>query len=101
LIHHPEVEQKAHEELDRVIGSDRLITLGDKINLPYINAIIMETQRIANLVPINLFHRVTKDVTIEGYLLKKGTWISPQVSCLLYDPEVSFFLLSSILYILV
>lgn len=91
LIHYPKVQQKAHEELSKVIGSDRLVTMSDKPNLPYLNAIIQETQRIANLLPINLFHRTTKDVTVEGYLLKKGTWISPQISVLHCDPEVYFY----------
>ncbi|PZR12601.1 MAG: hypothetical protein DI539_19800 [Flavobacterium psychrophilum] len=40
LIHNPEVEKKAHEELDRVIGSDRVVTLADKNDLPYISAIM-------------------------------------------------------------
>ena len=32
---HPEVQKKAQEELDRVIGRDRMPTVDDEKNLPY------------------------------------------------------------------
>ncbi|KAI6195869.1 Cytochrome P450-33C9 [Aphelenchoides besseyi] len=62
LIHHPEIQAKAHEELDRVIGSDRIITTNDRANLPYCNALINEVLRISNLIPQNGWHKTTKDV---------------------------------------
>lgn len=37
---YPEIQAKAHAELDRVVGRDRLPTLEDKKNLPYIHPII-------------------------------------------------------------
>lgn len=37
---HPEIQAKAHEELDRVVGRDRLPNVDDEKNLPYIHAII-------------------------------------------------------------
>ncbi|KAI6217045.1 Cytochrome P450-33C9 [Aphelenchoides fujianensis] len=36
LLHHPEVQRKAQEELKRVIGTNRIITTADKPSLPYI-----------------------------------------------------------------
>lgn len=36
----PEVKRKVYEELDAVIGSDRLITMSDKTELNYVNATI-------------------------------------------------------------
>lgn len=44
LTNHEAVE-KAHEELDRVIGSSRLPELSDEPNLPYTRAMIKETLR--------------------------------------------------------
>ena len=37
---YPEIQAKAHEELDRVVGRNRLPTIDDEKNLPFIHAII-------------------------------------------------------------
>jgi cytochrome P450 len=42
LIAHPRVVKKAHEELDRVVGSSRLPTFEDEKKLPYVRAIVKE-----------------------------------------------------------
>ena len=39
---YPEVQRKAHEELDRIVGRNRLPTVEDEKNLPYCHAIIKE-----------------------------------------------------------
>jgi len=65
-----------------------LINTADKPNLPYLSALLNETLRIANLVPSNVTRRVGRDTEINGYTLRKGTWIIPQISTVLYDPNV-------------
>ena len=40
LLHHPEVQNRIHKELDEVIGEDREITMADKPKLPYVTATI-------------------------------------------------------------
>lgn len=42
LAKHPDVLKKAQEEVDRVVGPDRMPTLTDMPNLPYVNAVIEE-----------------------------------------------------------
>ena len=44
---HPEVVKKAHEELDRVVGSERLPSFEDRVRLPYVDAICKEVLRCA------------------------------------------------------
>lgn len=39
----PDVQQKAQEQLDRVVGSDRLPTFEDSEELPYITAVTRYT----------------------------------------------------------
>lgn len=45
LILFPDVQEKAHEELERVIGSGRLPNWNDRPNLPYMRGLIEETLR--------------------------------------------------------
>jgi Cytochrome P450 len=37
---HPDIQEKAHAELDRVVGRNRLPTVDDEKDLPYLRAII-------------------------------------------------------------
>ena len=48
----PEVQRKAQEELDRVVGSNRLPTLSDRDNLPYVDAILKEVMRCNPIAPL-------------------------------------------------
>ncbi len=45
MLHAPQVQKVAQEELARVIGNDRLPTFSDRDSLPYINCIVKETYR--------------------------------------------------------
>jgi cytochrome P450 len=45
MIRYPDVQRKAQEEIDRVVGQDRLPDFGDLESLPYINAVLLETLR--------------------------------------------------------
>ena len=51
MILNPPFFKTAQEEIDRVIGPDRLPTLADRPSLPYIDAILKETLRWQNVVP--------------------------------------------------
>uniref|UniRef100_A0AC34FKM9 Cytochrome P450 n=1 Tax=Panagrolaimus sp. ES5 TaxID=591445 RepID=A0AC34FKM9_9BILA len=87
LMTNPEAQKRLHSELDKVIGSDRVITLDDKMNLPFVNAIVAETQRLCNLVPTNVPHRVTQDQNFHGFTIKEDTIAIPQISAVLYDSK--------------
>lgn len=53
---HPNVLQKAQAELDRVIGQDRLPTLEDQPQLPYITSIFREGLRFVEIRAILFVH---------------------------------------------
>ncbi|KAI6171091.1 (pine wood nematode) hypothetical protein [Aphelenchoides bicaudatus] len=88
LINYPKVQQKLHEELDHFIGSDRLITVADRQQLNYLNAVIMEVQRCGNIISQNVFRQTRQDVEIDGHKIKKGTLCIAQISAIHYDDEV-------------
>ncbi|KAM5163934.1 cytochrome P450 2K4-like [Mantella aurantiaca] len=84
MIEYPEIQRRVHEEIDRVIGSAQP-RIDHRKNMPYTNAVIHETQRFANIVPLNLPRETTRDVTFQGYHLPKGTYIVPLLESVLYD----------------
>ncbi|THH14413.1 hypothetical protein EW146_g5914 [Bondarzewia mesenterica] len=69
----PEVQRKAQEELDRVVGRDRLPTVEDEKNLPYCRAIIKEVARVHNPFWLGTPHAVTEDFTYNGQFIPKDT----------------------------
>jgi hypothetical protein len=49
---YPEVQKKAQEELDAIVGRERLPDFSDRDALPYINAIVKETLRWQLVTPL-------------------------------------------------
>lgn len=45
LLKYPEVQRRAQEEIDRVVGTDRLPSFEDWDQLPYVNALCIEVLR--------------------------------------------------------
>ncbi|KAK5967949.1 Unspecific monooxygenase [Trichostrongylus colubriformis] len=88
VVLHDEVQKSIHSEMDTVIGCDRLITNADRSEMHYMNAVINEIQRVANLLPLNVFHETTCDVNIDGYHIPSGTLVLPQISTVMYDEKV-------------
>ncbi|KAJ3785240.1 cytochrome P450 [Lentinula aff. detonsa] len=70
---HPEIAHRAQEELDRVVGRDRLPTAEDEPNLPYVRAIIKEVQRVHAPFWMATPHCSSEDFTYEGQFIPKGT----------------------------
>ena len=53
MLLHPDVVQKAHEEIDRVVGRDRLPTFQDRDNLPYVDCVLKEVLRWNPAAPLS------------------------------------------------
>ena len=52
MIAYPEKETKCQEELERVIGRSRMLTLEDQDSLPYIRATVRELLRWRTVAPL-------------------------------------------------
>ncbi|XP_070816719.1 cytochrome P450 2J6-like [Chaetodon trifascialis] len=85
LIKHPDIQDKVHAEIDRVIGQNRLPSMADRANLPYTDAVIHEIQRVGNIIPLNGFRMAAKDTRLGGYFIPKGTSIMPNLTSVLFD----------------
>lgn len=66
MVTHPEVQKKAQEELDRVVGRDRLPNFADQPDLVYIGAIVREMMRWRTIIAGGLAHCSTEDDEYNG-----------------------------------
>ncbi|XP_042268321.1 cytochrome P450 2F2-like isoform X2 [Thunnus maccoyii] len=85
LMTHPHIQERCQQEIDQVLeGKDRA-SFEDRNNMPYMQAVIHEVQRIANTVPLSVFHCTTKDTELMGYSIPKGTMIIPNLTSVLKE----------------
>ncbi|XP_038150205.1 cytochrome P450 2K4-like isoform X3 [Cyprinodon tularosa] len=86
MAKYPKIQEQVHEELRKVIG-DRQVQVADRRSLPFTDAVIHETQRLVNVIPAGLPHKTSRDITFQGYLIKKGTTVYPLLTSVLHDPS--------------
>ncbi|KAI0128219.1 putative cytochrome P450 oxidoreductase OrdA-like protein [Hypoxylon sp. NC0597] len=85
---YPEIQQKAQEEIGRVVGQNRLPTMEDREHLPYIEAVVKEVLRWHPVAPMALPHTSTEDDICEGYFIPKGSMLLANVWHFTHDPDV-------------
>jgi len=79
MITHPNVQRKAQEELDKVIGRNRLPNLDDRESLPYVSALIKEVLRFYPVAPFGISHRLVADDVYNGMYIPKGSIVSANI----------------------
>ncbi|XP_044844360.1 cytochrome P450 2G1-like [Mauremys mutica] len=87
LLKYPQVQEKIHQEIDAVIGRDRVPTVEDRGRMPYTDATLHEIQRFSDILPMSLPHTVIRDTRFRGYLIPQGTYVYPLLSTVHFDPE--------------
>ncbi|XP_053769742.1 steroid 21-hydroxylase [Desmodus rotundus] len=91
LLHHPEVQQRLQEELDRELGpgaGSSQVPYKDRTRLPLLNATIAEVLRLRPVVPLALPHRTTRPSSIFGYDIPEGTVVIPNLQGAQLDETV-------------
>ena len=82
---HPEIQEKAFQEIDSVIGSAKLNSKLLK-ELPYFTAVQHEIQRFGSIVQGTVFHTMVDDVTTEsGHVVKRGEILQGSIAWILQD----------------
>ncbi|KAL6913504.1 hypothetical protein FSST1_011264 [Fusarium sambucinum] len=72
MVLHPEIQRKAQDELDAVIGPGKLPEFSDRSSLPYIEHIVQEIYRWSPLAPLGIPHKSLHDDVYQGMFIPKG-----------------------------
>lgn len=75
MAKYPEYQKRVQEEIDSVLGKDRLPCWTDAAKLPFTEATILETVRHSCIFPLALPHSTTKDTTLNGYFIPDKTLV--------------------------
>ncbi|KAF2640636.1 cytochrome P450 [Massarina eburnea CBS 473.64] len=86
MVLFPNVARTAQEEIDRVCG-DRLPSLEDESNMPYIRCCVKEALRFMPTVSVGIPHAVIEDDWYMGYKIPKGATVTINVWGIHNDPN--------------
>nr|AGC29948.1 CYP75B65 [Sinopodophyllum hexandrum] len=88
LVRNPKLLAQAQEELDRVVGRDRLVSESDLSQLTFFQAIIKETFRLHPSTPLSLPRMATESCEINGFYIPKDSTLLVNVWAIARDPSV-------------
>ncbi|KAB5591581.1 Cytochrome P450 family protein [Ceratobasidium theobromae] len=86
----PDCQAKAQEEIDRVIGTERLPTFDDRDRLPYVNNLISEVMRWQPVTPLAVPHACSQDDVYRNYRIPQGAIVSMSRDEQVYNDPNSF-----------
>lgn len=84
---HPQVQERAHDLIESVVGANRLPTFQDRSSLPYIDAILRECMRWRPVFPFAIMHTAVESDVYNGYYIPKGATITPNVWMMCHNEE--------------
>ncbi|KAF8586652.1 cytochrome P450 [Ramaria rubella] len=87
MVLFPEAQRKAQEELDSVLGTDRLPDFSNRPNLPYVNALCQEVLRWRPVTPLGVPHRVTQDDVYGNHFIPKGSIVIGNTWAILHNEK--------------
>ncbi|RPD54282.1 cytochrome P450 [Lentinus tigrinus ALCF2SS1-7] len=88
MVLFPETQRLAQAELDSVVGADRLPTIHDKAQLPYLSALLVEVFRWQPVVPTGVPHLAMEEDEYKGYRIPAGAVIITNPWAYSRDPNV-------------
>ncbi|XP_059444844.1 flavonoid 3'-monooxygenase-like isoform X2 [Corylus avellana] len=87
LIRHPKILAQVQQELDSIVGQDRLVSELDLPQLTYLHAVVKETFRLHPSTPLSLPRMAAESCEINGYHIPKGSTLLVNVWAIARDPD--------------
>ncbi|KAJ7540809.1 hypothetical protein O6H91_10G036100 [Diphasiastrum complanatum] len=86
LLANPHILRKAQEEIDSVVGYQRVVQESDLLNLPYLQAIVKETLRMHPALPLGIPHYNSATTHLGGYTIPAGSTLLVNIWAIAQDP---------------
>ncbi|XVF49973.1 hypothetical protein PTKIN_Ptkin04bG0059200 [Pterospermum kingtungense] len=87
LIRHPKILAQVQQELDLIVGKDRLVSEPDLSKLTYLQAVVKETFRLHSSTPLSLPRIAAEDCEVNGYHIPKGSTLLTNIWAIGRDPD--------------
>ncbi|KAE8730012.1 Cytochrome P450 78A5 [Hibiscus syriacus] len=89
MVLHPEIQAKAQDEIDSVVGNTRLVSDSDILHLPYLQAIVKETLRLHPPGPLLSWARLAiHEVHVGEHFVPAGTTAMVNMWAITHDEKV-------------
>ncbi|XP_063294898.1 cytochrome P450 2J6-like isoform X1 [Pelobates fuscus] len=85
MMTYPDIQEKCRNEIDKVRGDRARLDYGDRVSMPYTQAVLQEVQRFTTIVPLGVAHTSQNDIELNGFSIPKGTFIITDLSSLHRD----------------
>ena len=102
MLRHPEAQRKAQEEIDRVVGRNRLPDFSDRESLPFVECMMQETFRLYHPIPLGAYKTLLfclsthRGCRSQEFLIVQGPMI-PTKGCLFQRAPSSLLIQCTIL----
>ena len=87
LIKHPPMMKKVINELEKVVGMERMVEESDLESLEYLNMVVKETLRLHPVVPLLIPHESIEDCTVDGFHIPQKSRVIVNVWAIGRDPN--------------
>ncbi|PRQ51100.1 putative cytochrome P450 [Rosa chinensis] len=88
LLRHPRIMKNLQEELQNVVGMDRMVEESDLPKLDYLSMVVKESFRLHPVAPLLVPRESIEDITIDGYDIPKKSRIIVNIWSIGRDPNV-------------
>ncbi|KAL3645346.1 hypothetical protein CASFOL_010526 [Castilleja foliolosa] len=88
MMNKPEILTKVQQELDTVVGKDKIVEESDINNLPYLHSVMKEVLRLHPTLPLLIPHCPTETCNVAGYTIPKGARVFVNVWAIHRDPSI-------------
>lgn len=88
MMNKPHILKKVQQELESVVGKDKIVEESDINKLPYLYLVMKETLRLHPVLPLLVPHCPSATSVVAGYTIPKGARIFVNVWAIHRDPSV-------------